>query len=954
MIKSTPKSLMLAAALAYAARGWDIFPVELGKKKSHKAAEFSNGRPWGKTTDPDEIRRDFRRWPDANLGIVTGKESGIFVLDADTAEGHGVDGIGELKKLIEERGLPDTLMVESPSGSLHYYFNHPGGDTKIQTSDSKIAPGIDIRGDGGMVLAPPSIKPDVGEYKWLNDLPVADAPAWLIEAAREKPRPEKVKATNGSMLSVDGVESDDGHLADPDLIAAAVRAIPNNETVNFREWNRVAMAAHRATNGSVVAFKAFDEWSQQHSKYSAENTVKKWAVLWNSPPTDVGAGTIVHMANEASPSWREDYRIRQLMSIARLSPLSLKPEKVTLRDTPEASNVTSSAAAQELADACLAIENASESRKIDALIRATFAMGQLIGARRLEKSLAITSLSNAAQSAGLAEMDSTGTITDGIAAGKLAPRLPTIKVVGGRIAQNIDYAEAELVASGTPLFQRGGSLVSPIRHDLPAADGSRTEVVLLRTLRPENVIYALAKYGAVFQRYDARKKQFIAINPPNPIASGLLQKGQWQFPEVTGVITAPTMRPDGTILDLPGYDEATQLYYHPDRNCVIRPISAKPTREEAEGALELLEGLLTGFPFVSDVDRSVALAGLMTQVLRGAFDVAPMFLLVAPTAGTGKSHYVNLASTIATGRPCPVITNVVSAEEMEKRLGALVLEGAPIISLDNCSHDLGGDLLCQITEQRLVRIRILGRSEVPPCEWRGTLFANGNNITLRADMTRRGLPCHLDAAIERPETRTFEFDPVKRAAERRAEYIHAVLTIARAYQASGAPKACGPIGSYGLWSNAVREPLVWLGKEDPIKSMDNAREEDPARIAARTFLSLHEDLPASFTVAELIMHAEEREAILSYSHTTYEIIRPELHTLLVQQAGNFKGLIDSRSCSRWLKSLRRQIHEGRRLVLVKESSGHGNRYAVEKVETVGGASASDKATAAPRVDAPRF
>jgi Bifunctional DNA primase/polymerase, N-terminal/Primase C terminal 2 (PriCT-2) len=946
---------MLEAALEYAARGWDVFPGELGKKKSHKSAEFSNGRRWGKTTDPDEIRRDFRRWPDANIGVVTGKETGIFVLDADTTEGHGVDGIGELKKLIDERGLPDTLMAESPSGSLHYYFRHPGGDIKVQNSDSKIAPGIDIRGDGGMVLAPPSIKPDVGEYKWLNDLPVADAPAWLIEAAREAPKTEKTKSANGTLPSVGGVESDNSHLADPDLIAAAIRAIPNSETVNFREWNRVAMAAHRATNGSAVAFKAFDKWSQQHSKYSAEKTAKKWAVLWDSPPTDVGAGTIFHMAKESSPSWREDYRIQQLTSIARLSPPSLQPERVTLRDTPDTLNATSRAADHELVEACLAVEKTGESGKTDVLIRAAFAMGQLIGAGRLKESLAITSLTDAAQGAGVAETDAAAAIASGIAAGRLEPRLPTIKVLGGRIAQNIDQAEAELLASGVPVFQRAGSLVSPIKHELPAADGSRTDVVLFRTLRPENLIYALAKYAAVFRRYDARKKQHVAINPPSPIASGLLQKGQWQFPEVTGVVTAPTMRPDGTILDRPGYDEATQLYYHPDRNCVIPPISANPTREEAESALELLEGLLTGFPFVSDVDRSVALAGLMTQVLRGAFDVTPMFLLVAPTAGTGKSHYVNLASTIATGRPCPVITNVVSAEEMEKRLGALVLEGAPIISLDNCSHDLGGDLLCQITEQRLVRIRILGRSEVPPCEWRGTLFANGNNITLRADMTRRGLPCHLDAAIERPETRTFDFDPVKWAAENRGDYIHAALTIARAYRVSGSPKACGPIGSYEQWSTAVREPLVWLGKEDPIKSMDSAREEDPARIAARTFLSLHEDLPASFTVAELIMHADEREAIPSYSQTTYEIIRSELHTLLVQQAGNFKGLIDSRSCARWLKSLRGQIHEGKRLVLVKESSGHGNRYAVEKVEAADAASARiEKGTAAPRVDAPRF
>ena len=71
----------------------------------------------------------------------------------------------------------------------------------------------------------------------------------------------------------------------------------------------------------------------------------------------------------------------------------------------------------------------------------------------------------------------------------------------------------------------------------------------------------------------------------------------------------------------------------------------------------------------------------------------------AHTPGTGKSHLVNLAATIATGRSCPVIAAGRTEEETEKRLGALLLAGVSIVSLDNVSADLGGDLLCQMTEQ---------------------------------------------------------------------------------------------------------------------------------------------------------------------------------------------------------------------------------------------------------------
>jgi putative DNA primase/helicase len=212
---------------------------------------------------------------------------------------------------------------------------------------------------------------------------------------------------------------------------------------------------------------------------------------------------------------------------------------------------------------------------------------------------------------------------------------------------------------------------------------------------------------------------------------------------------------------------------------------------------------------------------MMTPVLRGASKVAPMFLFHAHQAGTGKSHLVNVIATIATGRPCPVITYT-DETEMEKRLGALILEGAGIISLDNCSSDLGGDLLAQVTEQQLVRVRILGKSEAPQCEWRGTMFATGNNIGFKADMTRRGLVSNLDARMERPENRQFCSDPIAKVANDRGAYVAAVLTIAHAYRVAGAPDVCDNFASYEQWSVAVRAPLIWLGLEDPKVSQEAA------------------------------------------------------------------------------------------------------------------------------------
>jgi hypothetical protein len=179
---STTDRPMLAAALKYADSGWDVFPAPPGEKKSHKSAEYSDGAKWGKTRDPEQIRKDFKRWPQANVGIPTGAESGFWVVEADTPKGHAVDGIASLRVLEEKHGpLPPTLMAESPSGSLHHYFKWPDAAV-IKNSASGIGPGIDVRGEGGMVIAPPSVRGD-GDYCWLNDNPIADAPQWLIDAA---------------------------------------------------------------------------------------------------------------------------------------------------------------------------------------------------------------------------------------------------------------------------------------------------------------------------------------------------------------------------------------------------------------------------------------------------------------------------------------------------------------------------------------------------------------------------------------------------------------------------------------------------------------------------------------------------------------------------------------------------------------------------------------------------
>jgi hypothetical protein len=179
---------LIGSALQYASRGWTVFPACVDAKKSYKCAALSNGTNWGATSDPAEIRKDFSRWPNCRIGIPTGAGNDIVVAETDTLAGHGVDGSIALRELEAKYGaLPPTLQAISPTGSVHSYFGHPGG-IKIKTTASVIGHGVDIRADGGMVIAPPSVNLDGRAYRWLNQLPIAAMPAWLIELTKEKPR----------------------------------------------------------------------------------------------------------------------------------------------------------------------------------------------------------------------------------------------------------------------------------------------------------------------------------------------------------------------------------------------------------------------------------------------------------------------------------------------------------------------------------------------------------------------------------------------------------------------------------------------------------------------------------------------------------------------------------------------------------------------------------------------
>ena len=161
---------MISAALALAGKGLLVFPCRPRDKRPATANGLKDA-----TRDPDIIRRWWRQEPQLNLAIATGAVSNVFVIDLD-----GLDAEVNLRRLEAEHGeLPATVEVITARGR-HVYFRWP--ETPVRNSAGKIAPGIDVRGDGGYVLAPPSVHPSGRPYAWSVDSANAFAPApeWLL------------------------------------------------------------------------------------------------------------------------------------------------------------------------------------------------------------------------------------------------------------------------------------------------------------------------------------------------------------------------------------------------------------------------------------------------------------------------------------------------------------------------------------------------------------------------------------------------------------------------------------------------------------------------------------------------------------------------------------------------------------------------------------------------------
>jgi hypothetical protein len=510
-----------------------------------------------------------------------------------------------------------------------------------------------------------------------------------------------------------------------------------------------------------------------------------------------------------------------------------------------------------------------------------------------------------------------------------------VQVVAGELPAVIDEAEAILIEGDRNLYEFGDQVVRPARAPIRIADDKETLGLRLVPVKLHHMIERFTRC-IDFRKFNRKEQKWLAIDCPEAVAKTYLERvGLWRLRKLTALTSCPLLLRGGRIVERPGFDVASGILFDP-QGLTFPPVPEHPSRDDAWNALAELKALFREFPFVDDRARSVMWSALLTSVSRLAFDFAPLHGFDAPVAGTGKSKLVNCCVILVNGHEAPVISQGDDETEFEKRLGAELLEGAQMISIDNCEEPLGGALLCQTATQTFIKVRVLGFSKSVLIVNNTLLFATGNNLRLYGDMLRRGLICHLDAGEERPELRNFEQEDPEHVLKReRGRYAVAALTVLRAYLAAGKPVKRQSLGGFEGWSDLVRNALLWLDEADPVDTIESARAADPDRqhleaVVAQWHAVLG-DRPV--TTRTVIEEAQLVSSLSADGTNRAPHTHPEFHAALLDVAGD-RGRISSNRLGIWLAANKHKVVGKCRLAAATVSAGNA-RWKLEQRDSEG-------------------
>lgn len=408
-----------------------------------------------------------------------------------------------------------------------------------------------------------------------------------------------------------------------------------------------------------------------------------------------------------------------------------------------------------------------------------------------------------------------------------ASNLPCI-ILGGQLR---DIRDRALLALGQyeeedpTIFIQGSRLVQ-IGHD----ESHKAIIRPMGIAEMKNALTRAADFYTTRQKGD--DIELVPAKPPKDIAEAILalDPSQWPFLSLVAIVETPVTRPNGTILQNPGYDEQTRLYYAPHKDMHICKVPDNPTKEEVQNARAILEDIIAEFPFVDQSDRANMLALMITPITRPAIKRhVPQALIDAPKQGTGKGLLSDIVSIIATGEPASILTAPNNEEEWAKKITSILMCGSTIITIDNIPGRLQSSKLDAVLTADWWIDRLLGGNTMIKVPHRATWMATGNNIKVGGDLARRCYRIRIDPKISKPWNRTgFKYeDLATHVKEYRSEKVTAILTLVRAWFAAGCPidKNIPSLGTFTGWARMVGSILSFAGIKGFLQNLDKLYDE---------------------------------------------------------------------------------------------------------------------------------
>lgn len=341
--------------------------------------------------------------------------------------------------------------------------------------------------------------------------------------------------------------------------------------------------------------------------------------------------------------------------------------------------------------------------------------------------------------------------------------------------------------------------------------------------------YAVKKARGSDDDYELRD-----VPPPKDLADQILAlaPSKWPLPPLKSIVEAPVLRSDGTILDKPGYDPETRLYYVPGPGMGRCRIPKNPTQDDAIEAMKRLKELFADFPFEGEADYANTLALLFTPFVRHAVkkDIQ-MALIDATNAGTGKGLITIVVSIVATGKATTPMSVKGEEDEWRKAIFTELLRSPRMVIIDNIRGVLESATLEIILTGGGINERVLGQSKSIEAKNEATWMATGNNLIIGGDLPRRCYRIRLISQTATPEERSdFKIpDLEQHVTDNRAEIVSDILTVARAWYVAGKPAAkhVPNLGTFSNWAKTIGGILEFAGiqgfqgNRDELRSRNN-------------------------------------------------------------------------------------------------------------------------------------